>query len=59
MKQPEHYLKNGMDVIDFAKLQFTKEEVKGFFRMNILKYVTRYDRKNGVEDLEKANRIRE
>lgn len=49
-----HYLRNGIDVIDFAKMQFPKEEVKGFMRINILKYVTRYDRKGGIDDLDKA-----
>jgi hypothetical protein len=51
---PEHYERNGIDVIGFAELQFPKEERKGFYRINILKYVTRYDRKNGLEDLKKA-----
>lgn len=52
--RPEHYLRNGIDVIDFAKLQFSSDELKGFYRINILKYVTRYDRKGGIADLEKA-----
>lgn len=51
---PTHYHKNGIDVIAFSELQFSKEELKGFYRINILKYVTRYDRKNGIEDLKKA-----
>jgi hypothetical protein len=54
INQPSHYHKNGIDVIAFSELQFSKEELKGFYRINILKYVTRYDRKNGKEDLEKA-----
>lgn len=53
--QPAHYHKNGIDVIGFADLQFSKEELKGFYRINCLKYITRYDRKNGVEDLKKAD----
>lgn len=52
--RPEHYLRNGVDVIDFAKLQFSDAELKGFYRINVLKYVTRYDRKGGLADLEKA-----
>lgn len=51
---PSHYYKNEIDVIEFAKMQFSKDELKGFFRINALKYITRYDRKNGMEDLEKA-----
>jgi hypothetical protein len=52
--KPSHYHQNGIDVIGFAELQFSKEELKGFYRINIIKYVTRYDRKNRIEDLKKA-----
>jgi Protein of unknwon function (DUF3310) len=51
--KPDHYHQNGIDVIQFSKMQFSKEEVRGFMRINILKYATRYHRKNGVEDLKK------
>jgi hypothetical protein len=51
--KPDHYHQNGIDVIGFSKMQFSKEEVRGFMRINILKYATRYHRKNGVEDLKK------
>ena len=46
--------KNNIDVIKFSELQFDKKELQGFYRINVLKYVTRFDRKNKVEDLEKA-----
>jgi len=51
---PDHYHKNGIDVIRFAEMQLPVEQLKGFHRINVLKYVTRYDRKNGIEDLKKA-----
>jgi hypothetical protein len=51
---PAHYHKGGIDVIAFAEAQYSKEELKGFYRINIQKYVTRYDRKNGIEDLKKG-----
>lgn len=54
INQPSHYHQNGIDVIAFAGMQFSKEQLKGFHRINVLKYVTRYDRKNGIEDLKKA-----
>ncbi|WP_394139588.1 DUF3310 domain-containing protein [Cytobacillus oceanisediminis] len=54
INHPSHYHSNGIDVIGFSELQFDKEQLKGFYRINVLKYVTRYDRKNGVQDLEKA-----
>lgn len=52
--QPAHYHAGKIDVIKFSEENFTKEELKGFYRMNVLKYVTRFDKKNGLEDLEKA-----
>ncbi|TLS37754.1 DUF3310 domain-containing protein [Pseudalkalibacillus caeni] len=54
INEPNHYHKNGIDVIGFSEMQFPKEELKGFYRINVIKYATRYDRKNGTEDLEKA-----
>lgn len=52
--KPAHYHMNGIDVIGFSELQFSADELKGFYRINVLKYVTRFDRKNGLEDLKKA-----
>jgi hypothetical protein len=54
INKPSHYHQNGIDVIKFAELQFPKEQLKGFFRINALKYLTRFERKNGVEDLKKC-----
>jgi len=47
-----HYAKN--DPIQFARDNYPKEQLEGFFRINVDKYVARYDKKNGVEDLKKA-----
>lgn len=55
INKPNHYHKNGIDVIGFAELQFEKAELKGFYRINCLKYLTRYDRKGGLEDLKKVS----
>ena len=52
--EPEHYHKGGIDVIGFCERKLSKERRAGFFQMNILKYVTRYTEKNGVQDLKKA-----
>lgn len=38
----------------FADGMVSPEEFRGFCKGNIFKYVTRYQQKNGVEDLEKA-----
>lgn len=54
INRPSHYYRGNIDVIGFAELQFDKAELKGFYRINCLKYLTRYDRKNGIEDLKKG-----
>jgi hypothetical protein len=54
INEPKHYHKNGIDVIGFAELHYSKEELKGFYRINIIKYVDRYDTKGGLKSLEKA-----
>ncbi|MDU1838652.1 MAG: DUF3310 domain-containing protein [Staphylococcus epidermidis] len=54
INKPSHYHKNGIDVIGFAKLHCSKEELRGFFRINVWKYTDRYLQKNNVEDLKKA-----
>jgi hypothetical protein len=54
INKPLHYHKGGIDVLTFAKMKLSKAEYKGFCRINVLKYVTRYDLKGGIEDLEKA-----
>ena len=61
--RPNHYHTGNVDVIEFSKENFSKEESKGFYRISAIKYITRYDKKNGIEDLEKAidfiNRLKE
>lgn len=52
---PSHYHQNGIDVIDFAEMQLPDVQLKGFHRINVLKYVTRYDKKGTpLDDLKKA-----
>lgn len=55
INKPSHYHSNGTDVIGFAEAQFSKEEQKGFHRINAIKYITRYDKKgSALSDLNKA-----
>jgi hypothetical protein len=51
---PSYYWKGGIDVIEFAKMHFPKQQVIGFLRINALKYLVRYDEKGGVDDLDKS-----
>lgn len=55
INKPYHYHKGGIDVIGFAEKKLPKEQLRGFYKINVLKYVTRYEDKNGLEDLEKAD----
>ncbi len=51
---PEHYKTGGIETFDYLKAKLTAEELKGFCKGNIIKYITRADQKNKKEDLEKA-----
>lgn len=52
---PAHYHNGGIDVIGFAEKQFSKEQLIGSHRINILKYVVRFDKKGSpLKDLKKA-----
>lgn len=54
--RPDYYKgKDGKDL--FARFEsglLTKEQAQGFYVGNVMKYITRYQGKNGVEDLKKA-----
>lgn len=52
-KQP-HYTNSGIEPIELMRKNFSDEEFEGFLKGNVLKYMLRYQSKNGVEDLKKA-----
>ncbi len=54
MIKPDYYHQNGTDVIKMIELLRGKQAAKEFCIGNVLKYTIRHDRKNGVEDLQKA-----
>lgn len=53
---PDYYQgSDGKDLFDrFESGLLSPDEVRGFYKGNIIKYVTRYQGKHGVEDLQKA-----
>lgn len=56
VKHPNHYQgSNGLEVFEVLE-QFSPspEYVEGFYWSNVIKYVLRFNQKNGVEDLKKA-----
>ena len=54
---PQRYTgEDGKDLIDrFEEGLITEEQTRGFLKGNVLKYVTRYEDKNGIDDLIKAH----
>lgn len=51
---PQHY-KGKIETFDYLVDKLTKEELEGFCKGNIIKYVTREKKKGSVEDLKKAS----
>lgn len=54
VNHPSHYCKNGLECIDVIKAELTPEQYKGYLYGNVLKYMWRWQDKNGLEDLKKA-----
>ena len=54
--KPDYYKgKDGHDLFDrFESGLLTPDEVVGFYKGNVIKYLTRFKEKNGLEDLKKA-----
>jgi hypothetical protein len=54
VQSPNHYLKGGIETIDYIRAKLSKDAFHGYCVGNVMKYVSRYEFKNGVEDLRKA-----
>lgn len=54
INSPNHYNQFSREVIDTMKGMSTAEEFKVFLKLNAVKYLSRYQGKNGAEDLDKA-----
>jgi hypothetical protein len=51
---PSHY-KGEIECIKAIRASMSSEAYKGYLKGNIQKYLWRYEKKNGLEDLEKAH----
>ena len=49
-----HYADMPIQPLEIMKANFKEAEYEGYLRGNVLKYLLRYQTKNGVEDLKKA-----
>lgn len=56
IKSPKHYRLEGLNIesIDVIKATLGKEGFKAFCKGNIMKYLIRAEKKNGLEDYKKA-----
>lgn len=54
VNHPDHYTSGGIETIDFIKAKLSEEQFMGYLAGNITKYTSRFQAKNGVEDLKKA-----
>ena len=53
VNNPTHY-QGEIECIECIKASMTYEEFKGYLRGNVFKYLWRYNRKNGLQDLQKS-----
>lgn len=51
---PSHYTQGGVECIDAIRASMSPTEYRGYLKGNAMKYLWRYDKKNGAEDLKKA-----
>ena len=52
---PEHYKIGGIETFDFICAKLSPEEVRGFIKGNLIKYMSRANHKGGPEDIKKSN----
>ena len=52
VNKPSHYNQGKIEVCDFII-----DQKMGFLEGNIVKYISRYKRKNGIEDLKKKSLV--
>lgn len=55
VNHPDHYTSGDIEVIDYIRDKLNKEEFTGYCIGNVIKYVSRWRMKGGVEDLRKAH----
>jgi hypothetical protein len=51
---PSHYTTGAIECIEAIEASMTPEAFKGFLKGNCMKYLFRYEKKNGLEDLKKC-----
>lgn len=54
VNHPSHYTFGGIELIDVWEATMSNEALQGLYKGNVMKYLWRYEHKNGLEDLRKA-----
>ena len=54
VEKPAHYNQSGIECIQAIEASMSKDQFCGYLKGNIQKYVWRYEDKNKIEDLKKA-----
>lgn len=54
VNHPLHYTQGSIECIDAIEASMPPAEFRGAMKANIIKYLWRYEHKNGLEDLKKA-----
>jgi len=54
VNHPKHYNQGAIETIDYLESSLTPEELRGAYKFNVIKYVSRERYKGELEDLKKA-----
>lgn len=54
IKSPSHYQIKGLGIESIDIIRHTVDNFSSVCEANVLKYILRYKKKNGIEDLKKA-----
>jgi hypothetical protein len=54
VNNPNHYNHKGIECIAAIEASMEPQQFQGYLKGNVLKYLWRYEYKNGLEDLKKA-----
>lgn len=54
VNNPQHYNHRGIECISAIEASMAPSQFQGYLKGNIIKYLWRYEYKNGLEDLKKA-----
>lgn len=54
VNHPQHYNQSSIECIDALASALSPEQLEGFIKANVIKYLWRSNHKNGREDLQKA-----